>query len=90
MPHNSTTPRKLRITIELDVTEGPRLRRGTTRQDMIQRIGEPVMRFAARTAHESLGLSAQEAKLNVEWGYVWMQASQHIVTDVEGNEIATL
>lgn len=87
MPHNSTTPRKLRVTVELDVTEGPRLRRGTTRDDMYEKFGEPVLLNAAEQAHKAFGLTSQDAKVSVEWGYTWMSVDRRVTTDDLGNTV---
>lgn len=75
MPQNSTTPRKLRVTVEFDVTEGPRLRRGTTQELMQLTFGIPVAQKAAALAQSALGLTPQDVRVNVQWGYVWMDST---------------
>lgn len=71
------TPRRLRVTLDIDVTEGPRLRRGT-RNDDLRKWVKPLVR-EARDLTADLGLEAGSVNYRVEWGYTWF--------DVEGNQV---
>lgn len=71
------TPRRLRVTLDIDVTEGPRLRRGT-RNDDLRKWVKPLVR-EARDLTEELGLQAGSVNYRVEWGYTWF--------DVEGTQV---
>ena len=89
MPENSTTPRKLTVVVEMDVTEGPRLRRGMTKEIMQFIYGLPVAKAAVKAARDALKLEPSSVTVQVQWGYVWMD-SQAVITPAELNALSTV
>lgn len=81
------TPRKLRVTVDIDVTEGPRLRRGTTADDLLEKLGVPVRGYAVKLANAAFNLDAEKASVQVTWGYEWMNASEESLF-YQGDEMA--
>jgi hypothetical protein len=70
------TPRILTVTIEIDVTEGPRIRRGTTEKDFAEMLGAPLREHAISLAKTHFGLVAQSSRSRTQWGYVWLDATE--------------
>ncbi|MGY1602370.1 hypothetical protein [Geodermatophilus sp. SYSU D00815] len=66
------TPRKLIVSVELDVTEGPRLRKNMTGVELQQVLGDKAEAFVRNIAEGDLGLKARESRTRVQWQYAWL------------------
>lgn len=67
------TPRRLVVEMEIEVSEGPRLRRGTREDDLKQWV-KPLLK-ATRDHTAELGLVPSGIDYRVRWGYAWMDAA---------------
>jgi hypothetical protein len=72
MPANSTTPRTLSITIEVDVTEGPRIKRGVRNEDLHSAIGVPLQQVAEQLVMKELNLEPRATTVRCQFGYSWL------------------
>lgn len=70
------TPRTLKIEIEIDVTEGPRIRRGTTESYVNEAVGRPLLDLAVERARDKLGLIPSKAMVRTSWQYTWFDAKE--------------
>lgn len=73
------TPRTLKIQIEIDVTEGPRIRRGTTQGYVNEAIGMPVLDLAVQRMREALGLVPTTATARTTWEYTWFDTTAKLL-----------
>lgn len=67
--------RKVRVTIELDVSEGPRMRRHRRNSgDFRQLVGNPLLDYAEQLLAKEFGLRASDGHATVVYG------TDHVVT----------
>lgn len=80
------TPRKLKVTIELDVTEGPRIRRGTRERELQEGLLKPLIEYAEELAGRNFGLTSRDSSGKAEWGYTWLSADVTTKQPLNGAE----
>lgn len=65
------TPRRMTVIVELDITEGPRMRRGVTPAQLDKEVGFVARNAVVAAVGDSFGLPTDLARSRVIWHYPW-------------------
>lgn len=71
------TPRRLSLALDIDVTEGPRLRRGTREAELREQF-KPLVRYIKEYVEKETGLKPGSIDFRIQWGYVWFDTKDKI------------